>query len=110
MWSNCILFALALFLRRRRLHRSPRRITVDGERYVVLWRSGPCLVLGRRSRLGSWLPHVLYAETRRHQTRIVHFVPRHARVKKLPPPLFLGRRKFGDSPHAAVAPPPGDPK
>lgn len=93
MRSNCILFALRLYWRRGR---ESRRITVDGERYFVLWRSGARHILIRASRLGSWLPHMLYAERRGERLRIVHFVPVRPKVKVLPPPLFHGRTKLGD--------------
>jgi hypothetical protein len=97
--SNCILFALALYWRRGR---EPRRVVVDGERYFVAWRSGARHILIRASRLGSWLPHVLYAEHRGGRLRIVHFVPVKPVVKVLPPPLFRGRLKRGDFPDAVA--------
>lgn len=93
MRSNCIIFALALYCRRGR---QPRWIKVDGERYFVVWRSGPRHILIRPSRLGSWLPHVLYAERRGGKLRIVHFVPDRAKVKRLPPPFFRGHVARGD--------------
>lgn len=93
MRSNCIIFALALYWRRGR---EPRRVCVDGVRYFVAWRSGARHILLRASRLGSWLPHVLYAERRAGKLRIVHFVPDRAKVKVLPPPLFRGHLKRGD--------------
>lgn len=95
MRSNCILFALALYWRRK-MHAEPRWLTIDGERYFVVWRSGARHILIRASRLGSWLPHMLYAERRKGQLRIVHFVPRDPRVKVIPPPLFRGSVKRGD--------------
>lgn len=97
MRSNCVLFALTLYWRRKQ-HAEPRRLAIDGERYFVLWRSGDGKrhILLRTSRLGSWLPHMLYAERRGGQVRVVHFVPRHAKPKAIPPPLFSGRSRWGD--------------
>jgi hypothetical protein len=95
MRSNCILFAVGLYIRRG----SERRIvTVDGIRYFVLWRSGRRHILIRPSRLGGWIPHMLYAERRWYGLRIVHFVPTDKRPKTLPPPLFSGGSKWGDLP------------
>jgi hypothetical protein len=96
MRSNCIIFAVALYWRRK-MHAEPRRIVINGERYFVLWRSGVRHILIRASRLGSWLPHMLYAERRGQVLRVVHFVPVKPKVKVLPPPLFHGRPKHGDS-------------
>ena len=77
MRSNCLLWACALYLRRRRKGRE-------------------CYLLLRKSRLG-WYPHCLYAERRRDGTwRVVSFVPHDSRHKALPPPLFSGRSKWGD--------------
>lgn len=102
MRSNCILFALALYWRRGR---EPRRLRIDGERYFVVWRSGDRNLLIRASRLGSWLPHMLYAERRAGRLRIFHFVPVRPKVKVLPPPLFEGRTKIGDRAETAAMPP-----
>lgn len=96
MRSNCILFALALYRRRVR-RRRPRWISIEGERYFVLWRSGDgSYILIRPSRLGSWLPHMLYGEARPGGWRVVHFVPANPKVKAVPPPLFRGRSRWGD--------------
>lgn len=67
--SNCIFFALALFVRRRYVGR------------IVI----------RKSRWGPF-PHFLYEE----KGHVVHYVPTNPRHKKIPPPLFKGRVKWGD--------------
>ena len=90
MRSNCLFWALAVYWRRTRF------ISLEGERYFVLWRSGRHLLLTRPSRLGGWIPHVLYAERRRGGLRIVHFVPADKRPKNIPPPLFRGEGRWGD--------------
>ena len=42
-------------------------------------------------------PHALYMERRSNGTlRIVSYVPHNPRHKRLPPPLFSGRSKWGD--------------
>lgn len=77
MRSNCILFAVALYWRRRR-----RGL----EGYLMV----------RKSRMGPF-PHVLYAEKRKNKTlRIVSFKPTHPREKTVPPPLFRGESRWGD--------------
>ena len=77
MRSNCILWA---FLLHRRRHRK-------GREGYMMW---------RWSRWGHF-PHALYAERRLTGSwRIVSYVPRHPRHKRLPPPLFSGRSKWGD--------------
>lgn len=102
MPSNCIIVALAIFWRR---WKRTRWVKVDGERYFVAWLSGPCRILIRPSRLGGWVPHVLYAELRRGTLRIVHFVPADKRPKVLPPPLFSGEIKRGDFAPTIAEPP-----
>lgn len=67
--SNCLLWALLLYLRRRAKGR---------QGYIML----------RRSRWGAF-PHALYAEAR-------PYVPRDPRIKACPPPCFTGRGKWGD--------------
>lgn len=77
MRSNCIMWAWALYWRRRKRGR---------EGYIMF----------RRSRMGPF-PHALYAEVRRCGTlRIVSFKPATPREKTVPPPLFLGAPSFGD--------------
>ena len=74
--SNCVFFALALYWRRR----------MRG--YLTF----------RRSRWGPF-PHVLYGELRKSGlVHVVSYVPTDPRHKKLPPPLFRGRVKWGDAP------------
>lgn len=76
MRSNCALWALLLYWRRRAKGRS-------------------CYLMVRRSRMGKF-PHVLFAEARFYGLRIVSFVPQDPRQKILPPPAFKGRSKWGD--------------
>jgi hypothetical protein len=42
-------------------------------------------------------PHVLYVELRHYGWREIHYIPTNAEAMKLPPPLFEGRSKWGDS-------------
>jgi hypothetical protein len=78
MRSNCVLFALCLYLRRRK-----RGL----EGYLLI----------RKSRLG-WYCHVLYAEVRPGgRLRIVSFKPNDARPLFCPPPLFRGHGAWGDN-------------
>lgn len=72
--SNCLLWALRMWLRR----------------------GGVGYVLTRRSRWGAF-PHFLYAELRRGRWRVVSYVPVQPRHKQCPPPLFDGRVKWGDA-------------
>ena len=82
MRSNCIVFALALYFRRR--HARQR-----------LGRTGYLLI--RRSRLAMSSPHLPYAESRPGGgLRVVSYVPRHPETKLCPPPLFRGVPKWGD--------------
>jgi hypothetical protein len=72
--TNCLLFATRLYWRRK------------GRGYLCI----------RRSRWGKFF-HVLYAEKRAGGTlRLVSFVPTNPKHKKLPPPLFKGKVKWGD--------------
>lgn len=71
--TNCLFWALALYLRRKRVG------------YVLV----------RRSRWGRF-PHFLYGEVRRGRWRIVSYVPVQPRHKECPPPVFAGRVKWGD--------------
>ena len=73
--SNCLLWALALYRRRR------GRI-----RYVV----------ARRSHWG-WFPHFFYAEARPDgRLRLVAYAPTEPRARLLPPLLFRGAVRWGD--------------
>lgn len=74
--SNCLFWAIALYYRRRR-------------------RGKPVYLMVRKSRFG-WFPHFLVAEIRTYGVRIVSFVPKNPQHKKLPPPMFSGRSKWGD--------------
>lgn len=75
--SNCLLFALALWL---------RRIRTGRQAYIAI----------RRSRFGRF-PHFLVLCQRRNGTyRLVSFVPVAPRMRLLPPPLFRGRVRWGD--------------
>lgn len=78
MWSNCLFFALTLWVRRRLL---------GGRPGFLRW---------RKSRLGSSVPHILYVERRTYGERVIHFVPENTELKKVPPPIFKGRSKWGD--------------
>ena len=42
MRSNCLFFALLLYWRR---WLASRRLRIDGERYFIVWRSGPRRIL-----------------------------------------------------------------
>ena len=77
MRSNCVIFAVLLWWRRRGRSRTIRL---------------------RKSRLGSWFPHVLYVEHRHYGERVVHFVPHIKAIRRIPPPLFHGHSKWGDLP------------
>lgn len=72
--TNCIAWALALYVRR------------GCRGYIAI----------RRSRWGPF-PHMLYCEIRRDgRLRCVSFVPSDPKRKRLPPPLFSGRSRWGD--------------
>jgi hypothetical protein len=74
MRSNCLLFAIRLYLRRAK----------KGDAgYLVM----------RRSRHGAF-PHFLYLHRGR---RLISYCPLNPRHKLLPPPLFNGFVKWGDS-------------
>lgn len=74
--SNCIIFAIKLYLRRRRK---------GEEGYLAI----------RRSRWGKF-PHMLYGRVHNGRARVVSYVPINPKHKMLPPPLFHGRVKWGD--------------
>jgi hypothetical protein len=80
--SNCLFFAVALYLRRGRDRHGRRR-----ERYLAV----------RASRLGTG-PHFLYLEYRKSGLRIVSYKPMVPAIVKVPPPLFEGRAAWGDNP------------
>lgn len=77
MRTNCVAFALVLYLRRKRRGR---------EGYIVL----------RRSRWGPF-PHMLYAEARRNGLlRVVSYRPTSPIARPCPPPIFKGASRWGD--------------
>jgi hypothetical protein len=71
--SNCLLFAIALYLRRARR---------GDAGYVAI----------RRSKYGMF-PHFMYLHRGR---RFISYCPIDPRHKVFPPPLFRGRVKWGD--------------
>ena len=77
MRSNCLVWSIRLYLRRRR--------------------AGKCgYLVVRKSRWGSYC-HVLYAERRKSGAlRIVSYIPIHPKRKPIPSALFDGRSKWGD--------------
>lgn len=75
--SNCILWAFALWFRRRGHVRR-------------------CYVSWRKSDWG-WFPHVLYTELRPYgKWRVVSYKPVNPKRRAFPPPLFRGRPRWGD--------------
>lgn len=74
--SNCLFWAVAMWWRRSAARGG----------YIVV----------RRSRWGRF-PHFLYAEMRAGQLRLVSYVPVQPRHKECPPPVFLGRVRWGDA-------------
>lgn len=76
MRSNCLFFALALCWRRQR-------------------RGKQGLLSFRRSYWGKF-PHFLYVAHSGGRWRVVSYVPVDPRHKKLPPPWFQGRVRWGD--------------
>jgi hypothetical protein len=77
MRTNCLLWALALHRRRHR----------KGKPGYVAWRV---------SRLGTICGHFLYVERRHYGWRVVSYVPNDTSFKRMPPPVFRGRSKWGD--------------
>jgi len=78
MRSNCLLWAVTLYLRRRRRGRHG---------YVI----------ARRSHWGPF-PHFMYAERRAGgQLRVVGYAPLDPKPRRVPPVLFLGAVVWGDS-------------
>lgn len=74
--SNCVIWAYAMWLRRR----------ANGFKGRVYW---------RRSDWG-WFPHCLYGETINGKLRMVSYKPMSPTMRLLPPPLFRGRVCWGD--------------
>lgn len=76
--SNCIVFGLALYARRRRK---------GEEAYLVF----------RRSRFSRFCPHLLVMRRRKTGSwQLVSYKPTNPTERKLPPALFEGGSKFGD--------------
>lgn len=75
MRSNCLIFALLLRKRRK----------AKGRRGYIAWRES-----------FTSLGHFLYVEQRHYGWRVVSYVPRDPRHKRLPPPVFDGKSKWGD--------------
>lgn len=77
MRSNCCIWALCLYRRRRR-------------------RGDDVYLAVRKSRWG-WFPHVLLLRKRRDGLlRAVSYKPLDPARRKLPPPLFKGASRWGD--------------
>jgi hypothetical protein len=77
-WSNCIIFAWMLWLRRRR----------KGDAGYVAF---------RESHWGKF-PHAVYVHHRTAHCKEhwVAFVPTSPKRRMIPPPLFKGKVKWGD--------------
>lgn len=77
MRSNCVIWAICLYVRRRRR---------GEEVYLAI----------RKSRWGNF-PHMLVLRRRRDGLlRAVSYKPTDPRERKVPPPLFRGASKWGD--------------
>lgn len=84
-WSNCVVFAVSLWMHRR------RRMRKIGRQHL-----GSIVV--RRSRHGPFF-HVLYGRQRRDGSlAVVSYVPRAPKTKAMPPPCFGGMVAWGDAP------------
>lgn len=79
MLINCLIYAVALY-RRRKPPKGTRR-----RRYLTL----------RRSDHVWWLPHVLYAELRRGRWRFISYKP--IKPVACPAPFFAGQVCWGDA-------------
>lgn len=77
MRSNCVIWAICLYARRRRR---------GDEVYLAL----------RKSRWGAF-PHMLVLRRRKDGLlRAVSYKPIDPKARKVPPPLFSGASKWGD--------------
>lgn len=77
MRSNCLVFAVLLYLRRRRR---------GEEVYMAM----------RRSRWGKFPHFLVLRRCRDGRFRAVSYKPSDPRERKIPPPLFKGRSRWGD--------------
>jgi hypothetical protein len=84
--SNCVIFAF-LLLRRRWWNCNPKRSQWrKAENGGLFW---------RKSHSGPFF-HVLYQETRRGRVRQISYKPVAPVRRWVPPPLFIGRVRWGD--------------
>ena len=74
--TNCLFFAIALYLRRFGKTRRPA-------------------IQIRKSDAGCF-PHFLYAELRRGRVRLISYKPLHPIRRALPPLVFKGSVRWGD--------------
>lgn len=75
--TNCLFFALKIYYRRK----------LKGKHGYII---------SRRSYYG-WFPHFMYARIRKcGKCQIVGYVPLNPKHKRIPPPMFKGRVKWGD--------------
>ena len=75
--SNCLFFALMLYYRRHR-------------------RGKYGYVISRKSNYG-WFPHFMYQRIKWNGSMSqVGYVPKNPKYKRLPPPVFRGKVKWGD--------------
>lgn len=73
--TNCLLWALAMWWRRRG---RPRAIALRASNW------GP-------------FPHAVYIERRPYGLRLISYAPTFPRPRLIPPPLFRGRVRWGDT-------------
>lgn len=76
MRTNCLFFAVLLYLRRWRRANRPG-------------------IFARKSDSG-WFPHFVYQETRAGRIRQISYKPLHPTARTCPPPIFLGSARWGD--------------
>lgn len=88
--NSCIVWAVAMYLRRRR---RSKLLKLQG------LPSFDCYVIMRRSR-EAWYPHFLYGERKHSGTRVrlIRCVPLDSSDDSVPWPIFRGRVKWGDIP------------
>lgn len=79
-YSNCLIFALKLYYRRRR-------------------KGYKGFVSSRQSKYYKG-PHFMYSRVRANKTiQLVGFVPKYPKKRVLPPPFFEGKIVWGDDPN-----------